>query len=190
MIPSIHRDGVAYIGRGSSRMAEGGSWPHGGIPCPPRQMSIRFQPGSEPRTFGQMARRCMCGSAARDRRPFCSMVMVRPATCGRPSQRSLRATTRLSPPTYAGWASPPAPTVGTTRRHRARMSPACSTCSGSRGRTSSPTTSAIWWDTPSRRSIRAGSPASSSWTRRCRASGHGTRCSSNPLLWHFRFRRP
>ena len=38
-----------------------------------------------------------------------------------------------------------------------------------------PTISATWSATPSRRSTRPASPASSSWTRRCRASGRGTR---------------
>ena len=61
---------------------------------------------------------------------------------------------------------------------------------GSSGRTSSPTTSATWSVMPSPRSIRAGSPASSSWTRRCPALGRGTRSSKNPLLWHFSLRRP
>src|ERR1700674_2533354 len=53
----------------------------------------------------------------------------------------------ISPPTCAAWASPFVPPVATTRRHRARMSPAFSTRWGSNGRTSSPTTSAIWSDT-------------------------------------------
>jgi pimeloyl-ACP methyl ester carboxylesterase len=69
--------------------------------CQPRQMCSRFQPGSELKTFGPMARRCMCGSVVRDRRPPCSTAMVRPATCGRRSQRCLLGTTPLLHPTSA-----------------------------------------------------------------------------------------
>ena len=46
---------------------------------------------------------------------------------------------------------------------------------GSTRRTSSPTTSATWWATPLPRSIRRGSRAGWSWTRRCPASARGTR---------------
>jgi pimeloyl-ACP methyl ester carboxylesterase len=49
----------------------------------------------------------MRGLAARDRQPSCSMVMVRPVTCGCPLPRSSPATTPLLFPICAGWGSPP-----------------------------------------------------------------------------------
>jgi len=56
--------------------------------------------------------------------------MERQAICGRCSQQSLPATIPLLPLISAGWGSPPALPEDTTRRHRVRISPACSTHSG------------------------------------------------------------
>ena len=61
----------------------------------------------------------------------CCTVMVRPAICGRRSQRSSPMTIPLLSPICVGWGSPLVPKAATTRRPRVTTSPACSTRSRS-----------------------------------------------------------
>ncbi len=132
------------------------------------------------------------GRLARDRRSCCCTASATPATCGRRSARRWSPDHTVIVPDLRGMGLSSHPEQR-LRQEDARPTTwrACSTRSEiDRAATSSPTTSATWWATPSRRSIRTQVTRWVVMDAPLPGIGPWDELLKSPMLWHFNFRGP